>query len=64
MPCGAILPREPSSSGTTQTSCSPWRNSSVQIVDDKIISIDEYWSEDDPAPQWRKDMHIGSKVER
>jgi hypothetical protein len=26
----------------------------IQIVDEKILEIDEYWSEDGIAPEWRK----------
>lgn len=30
--------------------------------EDKIISIDEYWSDDGPAPQWRLDKCIGNPI--
>lgn len=33
-----------------------------RILDGKIISIDEYWGDDGPAPQWRQALHIGSKI--
>ena len=29
------------------------------IVNDKIASVDEYWGDDGPAPQWRQDKNIG-----
>ena len=28
----------------------------------KILSIDEYWGDDGPAPQWRLDKHIGTPI--
>lgn len=34
----------------------------IRIADDKISSIDEYWGDDGPAPQWRQALHIGSKI--
>lgn len=30
--------------------------------EDKIISIDEYWGDDGPAPQWRLDKCIGNPI--
>ena len=33
-----------------------------QIEDQKIISVDEYWSDDGDAPSWRKEMHIGKPI--
>ena len=32
------------------------------IKDEKIASIDEYWGDDGPAPQWRLDKHIGTPI--
>lgn len=32
------------------------------ILEDKIVSVDEYWADDGPAPQWRLDMRIGGKI--
>lgn len=29
---------------------------------DKIIAIDEYWGDDGEAPQWRRDLKIGTKI--
>ena len=34
----------------------------IHVVDGKIASIEEYWGDDGPAPQWRQDKHIGSKI--
>ena len=28
----------------------------------KIISVDEYWSDDGDAPRWRQEMHIGRPI--
>ena len=30
--------------------------------DGLISSLDEYWGDDAPAPQWRREMHIGSPI--
>ena len=34
----------------------------IKTVNDKIISMDEYWAEDSNAPQWRVDKHIGTAI--
>ncbi len=34
----------------------------IKIEDDKIASIDEYWGDDGPAPQWRLDKKIGGPI--
>ena len=34
----------------------------IQLKDDKISCIDEYWGDDGYAPQWRQDMKIGGKI--
>ena len=34
----------------------------IEIKDDKIVSINEYWGDDGTAPQWRIDMHIGIPI--
>lgn len=34
----------------------------IQIRDDKIASVDEYWGDDGEAPQWRRDMKIGTPI--
>lgn len=33
-----------------------------KIVDENIISIDEYWGDDGLAPKWRQNKHIGTKI--
>ncbi len=33
-----------------------------RLEDDKILALDEYWAEDDPAPAWRQAMGIGKKI--
>lgn len=34
----------------------------LRIENGKIASIDEYWGDDGDAPQWRQELHIGSKI--
>lgn len=34
----------------------------IKIVNNKIISLDEYWADDSNAPQWRLDKHIGTSI--
>lgn len=34
----------------------------MQIEDNKIIAMDEYWGDDGSAPQWRLDKHIGQAI--
>lgn len=34
----------------------------IELQDDKITFIDEYWGDDGVAPQWRLDKHIGSSI--
>lgn len=34
----------------------------IKIQDEKIASIDEYWSDDGAPPQWRMDKHIGTAI--
>ena len=38
--------------------------SSIRVRDEKINAVDEYWSDDNPAPQWRLDMGIGTIIEQ
>lgn len=33
-----------------------------EIIEGKIKTLDEYWGDDGPIPQWRKDMHIGKPI--
>lgn len=34
----------------------------IELRGDKILSMDEYWSDDGDAPRWRRDMHIGRPI--
>ena len=34
----------------------------IEIEDEKIIAINEYWGDDGTAPQWRLDKKIGMKI--
>lgn len=34
----------------------------IQLKEEKIIFIDEYWGDDGKAPQWRLDKHIGITI--
>lgn len=34
----------------------------MEVVDDLIMCIDEYWGDDEEAPQWRQEKHIGKKI--
>lgn len=34
----------------------------IQLKKDHIFSMDEYWGDDGPAPQWRQDKHIGVPI--
>ncbi len=34
----------------------------MQLKEDKIIALDEYWSDDENPPKWRVDKHIGCKI--
>ncbi len=34
----------------------------IHIRDGKIASIEEYWGDDGPAPAWRQDKKIGTKI--
>lgn len=34
----------------------------MRLHEGKIIALDEYWSDDGPPPQWRQNMHIGTKI--
>ena len=33
-----------------------------RMEDNRIISVDEYWGDDGPAPAWRLDKKIGRKI--
>ena len=34
----------------------------IRLQEDKIVSMDEYWSDDGPAPEWRREMRIGTNI--
>lgn len=34
----------------------------IRLADDKIVSMDEYWGDDGPAPDWRLEKHIGTPI--
>ena len=34
----------------------------IKTENGKIISMDEYWTEDGSPPQWRLDKHIGTPI--
>ena len=34
----------------------------IEIQGDKIISLDEIWGDDGPAPQWRLDLRLGRPI--
>lgn len=34
----------------------------IRLSEGKIVSIDEYWGDDGPAPQWRLDKRIGTAI--
>lgn len=36
--------------------------SNIKVKNDKIVSLDEYYSEDGIAPQWRLDLNVGRKI--
>ena len=43
-------------------SCSFHVVSFIRIRNDRICEMDEYWSDDGDAPQWRKEMGIGKVI--
>ena len=34
----------------------------IKLQDDKVIEMDEYWSDDGEPPSWRKELGIGSPI--
>ena len=34
----------------------------IQLQEDLIVAMDEYWADDSEAPQWRQDMGIGRTI--
>lgn len=35
----------------------------IEIKNDKIIGIDEYWGEDEEVPEWRKKLKIRKNIQ-
>ena len=36
----------------------------LRLVNGKIASVEEYWSDDSPAPEWRRQMNIGCPIQK
>ena len=34
----------------------------IELEDDKIIAMNEYWGDDGKAPQWRIEMNLGTVI--
>lgn len=34
----------------------------IRVREDKILSMDEYWGDDGPAPQWRQEKKTGEAI--
>lgn len=34
----------------------------IRVREDQIVCLDEYWADDGDAPQWRREMHIGTAI--
>ncbi len=34
----------------------------IRVKDDRIVLVDEYWSDDGPAPAWRLEKRIGHLI--
>ena len=34
----------------------------LELKDDKVLTLDEYWADDGDAPAWRKNMGIGKPI--
>ncbi len=43
-------------------SASFYVTSFIKMINEKIVSIDEYWADNGIAPQWRLDRNIGSPI--
>lgn len=35
----------------------------IELEENRIIAMNEYWGEDGAAPQWRLDKHIGTRLD-
>ena len=47
---------------STDNSVSVHATSFLRIEDGKIVSMDEYWSDDGEAPEWRLNMKIAKRI--
>lgn len=47
-----------------ESSVSVHATSFISVEDGRIVSMDEYWGDDEDAPQWRADMQIGRKIKQ
>lgn len=47
---------------STDNSVSVHVTSFFRMEDGKIVSMDEYWSDDGEAPEWRLNMKIGKRI--
>lgn len=70
---GSLERAEPLPGGgfvTAARVCSPQNGLSfhvvsfVQLKGKKIARLDEYWGDDGPPPQWRKELGLGRPIER
>lgn len=34
----------------------------IRCRNNKIVSVDEYWGDDGDAPDWRRALHLGTKI--
>lgn len=32
------------------------------VADGKILSVEEYWGDDGPPPQWRQELRLGTEI--
>lgn len=47
---------------STTASLSFYVTSFIRLKDEKIISVDEYWSDNSPAPQWRQAKNLSTPI--
>lgn len=47
---------------STDRACSFHVVSFLRLAGDRIASLDEYWGDDGPAPQWRQELGLGSPI--
>ena len=48
---------------TQDRACSFHVTSFFQISQGKIVTLDEYWGDDAPPPQWRKDLGLSTPIQ-